>query len=289
MENLCSPKNLNKIMREFGISFNKKLGQNFIIDSNIINKIIEAAQIDKDTAVLEIGPGVGTLTQRLAQKSKKVVSVEIDSHLIPVLNHTLSEFNNVKIINKDILKIDIKDLISDEFPDADVKIVANLPYYITTPIIMNLLEEQLNIKSITVMIQKEVALRMVAKPGTKDYGALSIAVQYFTKPEIVFNVSKKCFNPQPKVDSVVVRLNLLEEPYIKVKDTHIFFNTVKAAFGQRRKTLLNALYNSGYFKLSKDEIADAIKNSNISEAQRGETLSIRQFAQLSDNLIKGGH
>lgn len=289
MENLCSPKNLNKIMREFGISFNKKLGQNFIIDSNIINKIIEAAQIDKDTAVLEIGPGVGTLTQRLAQKSKKVVSVEIDSHLIPVLNHTLSEFNNVKIINKDILKIDIKDLISDEFPDADVKIVANLPYYITTPIIMNLLEEQLNIKSITVMIQKEVALRMVAKPGTKDYGALSIAVQYFTKPEIVFNVSKKCFNPQPKVDSVVVRLDLLEEPHIKVKDIRVFFNTVKAAFGQRRKTLLNALYNSGYFKLSKDEIADAIKNSNISEAQRGETLSIRQFAQLSDNLIKGGH
>ena len=282
MENLCSPKNLSKIMREYDVDFNKKFGQNFLIDSNIIEKIVNVAEIDNNTAVLEIGPGVGTLTQRLAQRANKLYAAEIEYKLNPILNDTLSGFNNVKVLNQDILKISIKNLFETEFPDMDVKVVANLPYYITTPIIMGLLEEQLNLKSIVIMIQKEVALRIVAKPGTKEYGALSVAVQYFTEPEIAFNVSANCFTPQPKVDSVVIKLNPLKSPSVNVKDNHTFFNIVKAAFGQRRKTLPNALYNSGYFNLSKDEIISIIKKNNISEAQRGETLSIQQFAKLSD-------
>jgi len=285
MYNLSSPKVLKEIINKYGFRFNKNLGQNFLIDNNVLDKIIHAAEIDRDTGVIEIGPGIGVLTQQLAEKARKVIAIELDSHLIPVLNETLSANDNVRVINNDALRVDVQQIINDEFKDMKVKVVANLPYYITTPIVMSLLEKKLKISSIVVMVQKEVAERMVARPGSKDYGALSVAVQYYTNPHIITVVDPHCFIPQPKVSSVVIKLDILENPSVVVEDEEKFFKVVKAAFGQRRKTLVNALFNSGAFKMTKEEIKAVLKNIDVDENQRGESLSILQFAKLSDAIF----
>ncbi len=285
MDKLSSPQILKGIIGKHGFRFNKNLGQNFLIDSNILQIIAEASAMDKDACVIEIGPGVGVLTQVLAEKSKKVIAIEIDSHLIPILEETLSGYNNVKIINKDILKVDMNRLISEEFDKSEVKVIANLPYYITTPIIMNLLENRINLSSIIVMVQKEVAERFVASPGGKDYGAISLAVQYYTQPRIIAKVPPDCFMPRPKVESMIVRLDVLSEPPVKANDEKKFFSVIKAAFGQRRKTLINALYNSGLFKMSKDEMKELLNKIGLKDNCRGETLSITQFSELSNSIF----
>lgn len=285
MDKLSSPQILKGIIGKHGFRFNKNLGQNFLIDSNILQIIAEASAMDKDACVIEIGPGVGVLTQVLAEKSKKVIAIEIDSHLIPILEETLSGYNNVKIINKDILKVDMNKLISEEFDKSEVKVIANLPYYITTPIIMNLLENRINLSSIIVMVQKEVAERFVASPGGKDYGAISLAVQYYTQPRIIAKVPPDCFMPRPKVESMIVRLDVLSEPPVKANDEKKFFSVIKAAFGQRRKTLINALYNSGLFKMSKDEMKELLNKIGLKDNCRGETLSITQFSELSNSIF----
>ncbi|MGE4282553.1 MAG: 16S rRNA (adenine(1518)-N(6)/adenine(1519)-N(6))-dimethyltransferase RsmA [Clostridia bacterium] len=285
MDRLSSPKVLKEIIKKYHFRFNKNLGQNFLIDINVLDKIAEAAGIDKKTGVIEVGPGIGVLTQVLAEQAGKVVAIELDSHLIPILEETLVEYDNVQVINKDVLKVDIEAIIKNELLDMDIKIIANLPYYITTPIIMNFLEKRLNIDSITVMIQKEVAERMVAEPGGKEYGALSVAVQYYTEPKIIMTVPPHCFMPQPKVDSVVIRLDLRNEPVVEIKSEKQFFNVVKAAFGQRRKTLVNALSNSGLFNMSKEQIREVLLNYGIGEAQRGETLTIMQFAEIANSIF----
>ncbi|MBZ4646118.1 MAG: rRNA (adenine1518-N6/adenine1519-N6)-dimethyltransferase [Petroclostridium sp.] len=285
MDKLSSPKVLKEIITKYGFRFNKNLGQNFLIDSNVLDKIVSSAEIGENTGVIEIGPGIGVLTQALAEKAGKVVAIELDSHLLPILNETLGEYKNVKIINADALKVDMNAIINNEFPNMDVKVAANLPYYITTPIIMGLLEKKLNIDSIIVMVQKEVAERMAAKAGEKDYGALSVAVQYFTKPCIIATVPPHCFMPQPKVESVVIKLDILRQPPVEVEDEKKFFNVVKAAFGQRRKTLVNALSNSGLFTMSKEQIKEMLISIGIREDQRGETLSIMQFAELANAIF----
>lgn len=284
MENLSSPRVIKEIITKYNFNFSKSLGQNFLIDGNVVDKIVDLAQITKDDYVLEIGPGIGTLTQILCQRAKKVIAVEIDNKLIPVLNENLKEFGNLEIIHNDILKVDINKLIDSQFEGKDIKIVANLPYYVTTPIIMGLLEKNIKLKSITVMIQKEVAQRINAKPGSKDYGALSIAVQYYSSPKLGFVVSKNCFMPSPKVDSIVLRLDLLESPATNVASQEMFFKVVRASFGQRRKTLVNALINSGTFSISKEELLQLFGKIGFSKEQRGETLTIEQFALLSDNI-----
>ncbi|NLY42731.1 MAG: 16S rRNA (adenine(1518)-N(6)/adenine(1519)-N(6))-dimethyltransferase RsmA [Clostridiaceae bacterium] len=284
MEKLSSPKVLKKIIEKYGFRFNKKLGQNFLIDVNILDKMMEAAEIDEKTGVIEIGPGIGVLTQALAEKAAKVVAIELDANLIPILDETVGGYPNVRVINGNALKIDLKTIITKEFENMDVKIAANLPYYITTPIIMGILEKKLPVKSMIVMVQKEVAQRMIAKQGGKEYGALSVAVQYYTKPRIILTVPPHCFMPQPKVESTVIKLDILEQPSVQVKDEDRFFSVVKAAFGQRRKTLLNALSNSGLFNMTKEEIRKTLLDIGIHEDQRGETLSIMQFAQLSDAI-----
>lgn len=281
MDRLSSAGTLKEIIHKYQFRFNKNLGQNFLIDPNVLDKIINHSEIGENTGVIEIGPGVGSLTQALAEKAGKVVAIELDTYLIPILTETLAGYENVVIIHDDALKVDMHRVISREFQGMDVKVVANLPYYITTPIIMDLLEKRLHISSITVMIQKEVAQRMQAKPGEKNYGALSIAVQYFTKPQIIATVSPNCFMPQPKVDSAVIRLDVLDKPIVQVEDEKKFFHVLKAAFGQRRKTLVNALSNAGLFRMSKQEIKDVLKELDIQENRRGETLSIMEFAALS--------
>lgn len=285
MEKLSSSKVLKEIIAKYGFKFNKNLGQNFLIDSNILQKIIRAGEIDKDTGVIEIGPGIGVLTQELAEEAGKVIAIEIDSHLIPILGETLAEYSNVKVIHADALKVDMNSIIEKEFSGMPVKVVANLPYYITTPIIMGLLEKRLNIDGLVVMVQKEVAERMSADPGKKEYGALSVAVQYFTKPHIISTVPPHCFIPQPKVDSTIIKLDMLREPPVNVNDEKRFFNVVKAAFGQRRKTLLNALSNSGMFRMNKDQIRQVLMEIGVGETQRGETLNIMQFALLSNSIF----
>ncbi|MDK2801548.1 MAG: rRNA (adenine1518-N6/adenine1519-N6)-dimethyltransferase [Clostridiales bacterium] len=284
MDKLTSPKVIKEIIHKYGFRFNKNLGQNFLIDSNVLEKIIDAAEINEGTGVIEIGPGIGVLTQALAEKAGKVIAIEVDAHLIPILKETVGEYGNIKIIHDDALKINLKQIINSEFPNMNVKIAANLPYYITTPIIMELLEKRLNIDSIVVMIQKEVAERMVAEPGEKEYGALSVVVQYFTRPQLITTVPPHCFMPQPKVDSTVIKLNVRKQPAVAVASEEQFFKVVKAAFGQRRKTLVNALSNSTSFKMSKDEIKQILKKLNIQETQRGETLSIMQFAELANAI-----
>lgn len=285
-KDIATPIRTRGILEKYGFSFKKSLGQNFLIDTNILRKIVEFAGLTEETGAIEIGPGIGALTEQLARSSKKVVAFEIDQRLLPILAETLSPYPNVKIIHQDVLKADVQEVLEEEFADtSDLMVVANLPYYVTTPIIMRLLEEQLPIRGIVVMLQKEVADRISAKPGTKDYGSLSIAIQYYTEAETVMVVPKTVFVPQPNVDSAVIRLTKRETPAVKVKDESFFFQVTKASFAQRRKTILNNLTSQlPDGKNKKAEILDALQASGIDPARRGETLSLQEFARLSDEL-----
>ena len=277
---LTSAKAVREIQNRFSFTFKKGLGQNFLTSSDILDKIADAANCDE--GIVEVGPGFGALTQRLAARADKVAAIEIDERLIEVLDYTLSDLDNVKIIQGDILKIDLSDLIKTEFEGMDVSLAANLPYYITTPIIARLLEERLPLKSIVVMVQKEVADRIAAKPSTKDYGAISVLCQYYAEPEVIAKVPASLFVPPPKVDSAVVRLNMLAEPSVRAADEDMFFKTVRAAFSQRRKTLLNCL--ASFFGIPKDELKKIGETAGIDLSRRGETLSLEEFARLSDAL-----
>lgn len=280
-------------LKKFGLHPTKSLGQNFLTDGDILVRIAEAAELSKEDLVLEIGPGLGSLTAELAEHAGMVVAVEIDRRLIPALNETIREYSNVNIINGDILKLNVEEELSavvaakgGSFLQGALKIVANLPYYITTPVVMKLLEGGIRAKSMVFMVQKEVADRMNAKPGGKDYGSLSVAVQYYSRPSIVMEVPPHSFIPQPDVDSTVVKLDVYDKPPVELHDQELFFRVVKAAFGQRRKTLVNALNNAGYFSLNKEQIKEALEKTGIGENQRGETLSIIQFAQLSNYIFE---
>lgn len=286
MASLGNPKNTIEILQKYGFAFQKKFGQNFLIDSNILEKIIREANISKEDMVLEIGPGIGTMTQYLCENARKVVAVEIDKNLIPILEgDTLSEYDNVTIINEDILKVDINKLVEEENAGKPIKVVANLPYYITTPIIMGLFESHVPMESITIMVQKEVADRMQVGPGTKDYGALSLAVQYYAKPEIVAVVPPSCFMPKPNVSSAVIRLTRHSEPPVKVYDEKLMFKIIRASFNQRRKTLQNSINNSPELHFSKEAVVNALDKMGLSATVRGEALTLEQFAQLA-NLLK---
>ena len=282
--NLCNPTELKALLARHGFAFSKTLGQNFLIDEDVLDKIVIGAGIDKNDYVLEIGPGAGTLTRRLAQTGAKCVAVEIDKSLLPILADSMAEFDNFCLINSDILKIDLKTLCEDKFDGNPFHVVANLPYYITTPIVMKLLEERLPVKSMTLMVQKEVAERMCATCGGKEYGALSVAISYYCNAEIVCRAEPHCFIPQPKVTSTVFRLVVGERPNVIVKNEKFFFALVKSAFGQRRKTLVNALSKSPYVTLEKTSIIEALKSMKLDENIRGEKLSPEKFAELSDLL-----
>lgn len=281
---LGNPQATIAVLNKYGFTFQKKFGQNFLIDTHVLDKIIRAAEITEDDFVLEIGPGIGTMTQYLACAARKVVAVEIDKALIPILEDTLSDYDNARVINNDVLKVDIAKLAEEENGGKPIKVVANLPYYITTPIIMGLFENHVPIKSITVMVQKEVADRMQVGPGTKDYGALSLAVQYYAKPYIVANVPPNCFMPRPKVGSAVIRLERYEEPPVKVKDEKLMFRIIRASFNQRRKTLANGLKNSAELDYTKEEIEAAIEALGRGASIRGEALTLEEFAKLADFL-----
>ena len=281
---LGNPQNTIEVLQKYNFVFQKKFGQNFLIDTHVLDKIIAAAEITKDDFVLEIGPGIGTMTQYLACAARKVVAVEIDKALIPILEDTLSDYDNARVINNDVLKLDIAKLAEEENGGKPIKVVANLPYYITTPIIMGLFENHVPIKSISVMVQTEVADRMQVGPGTKDYGALSLAVQYYAKPYIVANVPPNCFMPRPKVGSAVIRLERYEEPPVKVKDEKLMFRIIRASFNQRRKTLANGLKNSAELDYAKEEIEAAIEALGRGASIRGEALTLEEFAKLADFL-----
>lgn len=285
---LGNPQNTIAILQKYQFTFQKKFGQNFLIDTHVLDKIIRSAEITKEDMVLEIGPGIGTMTQYLACAAGKVVAVEVDKALLPILKDTLDGYENVQIINNDILKVDIAELVEKENAGRPIKVVANLPYYITTPIIMGLFENHVPMKSITVMVQKEVAGRMQAAPGTKDYGALSLAVQYYAKPYIVANVPQNCFIPRPKVGSAVIRLERYEEPPVFVKDEKLLFQIIRASFNQRRKTLANGLKNSGDLNFTKEEIETAIEKLGKGSGIRGETLELEEFAELCNHLSAKG-
>lgn len=280
------PQNTIEILKKYNFSFQKKFGQNFLIDTHVLDKIIRAAGITKEDCILEIGPGIGTMTQYLAQTAGKVVAVEIDKALIPILADTLAAYDNVKIINDDVLKVDIRKLVEEENGGRPVKVVANLPYYITTPIIMGLYENHVPIESITVMVQKEVADRMQEGPGSKDYGALSLAVQYYAKPYIVANVPPNCFMPRPKVGSAVIRLTSHEKPPVEVEDEKLLFRLIRASFNQRRKTLANGLKNSAELNLPKEVIVESIEELGKGASVRGEALSLEEFAALSNSICR---
>jgi len=286
-KDIATPIRTRAILEKYGFSFKKSLGQNFLIDPNILTRIVDHANISEDTGTIEIGPGIGALTEHLARRSKKVVAFEIDQRLLPILNETLSPYSNVEIIHSDVLKADVKTVIEEKFTDVkDIMVVANLPYYVTTPIIMKLLEEKLPIRGIVVMLQKEVADRISAKPGTKDYGSLSIAVQYYTTAEIVMTVPKTVFVPQPNVDSAIIRLTVRDQPAVEMKDEDFFFQVIKASFAQRRKTILNNLTNQlPLGKEKKEAIVAALNAAHIEPGRRGETLTIEEFARLSDELL----
>ena len=279
---LGDPKRTIEVLQKYNFAFQKRFGQNFLIDTHVLEKIIASAEITKDDFVLEIGPGIGTMTQYLAEAAREVAAVEIDKTLIPILQDTLKEWNNVTVINNDILKVDIRQLALEKNRGRPIKVVANLPYYITTPIIMGLFENQVPIESITIMVQKEVADRMQVGPGTKDYGALSLAVQYYARPEIVANVPPNCFMPRPKVGSAVIRLERYEQPPVQVKDEKLMFRLIRASFNQRRKTLVNGLKNSPELHFSKEEIEQALVNCGLPLTVRGEALTLEQFAQLAN-------
>ena len=279
---LGNPQNTIAVLQKYNFSFQKKFGQNFLIDTHVLDKIIRSAEITKDDFVLEIGPGIGTMTQYLACAAREVVAVEIDKALIPILEDTLSSYDNVTVINEDVLKLDIVKLAQERNGGKPIKVVANLPYYITTPIIMGLFESHVPVQSITVMVQKEVADRMQVGPGTKDYGALSLAVQYYAKPHIAANVPPNCFMPRPKVGSAVIRLECHEEPPVQVEDEKLMFRIIRASFNQRRKTLANGLKNSPEISLSREGIEQAIAELGKGASVRGEALNLEEFATLSN-------
>ena len=281
---LANPTATRELLEEFGLATKHRLGQNFLIDTHVLEKIISAAGITKNDCVLEIGPGIGTMTQYLAENAGHVVAVEIDRNLIPILKETLADYDNVTVINEDILRVDIKALAEEYNGGKPIKVVANLPYYITTPIIMGLFESGVPIDNITVMVQKEVADRMKEGPGSKDYGALSLAVQYYAEPEIVANVPPNCFIPRPNVGSAVIRLTRHKEMPVEVKDPALMFKIIRASFNQRRKTLQNGLGNAPELPYTKEQIAAAIAEMGLTPTIRGEALSLAQFAQLSDIL-----
>ena len=286
MAKLGNPQNTIEILQKYGFQFQKKFGQNFLIDEHVLDKIIRAAGVTKEDMVLEIGPGIGTLTQYLAEAAREVVAVEIDKNLIPILeNDTLAEYDNVTVINEDILKVDIAALAAERNGGRPIKVVANLPYYITTPIIMGLFEKGVPIDNITVMVQKEVAERMQAGPGTKDYGALSLTVQYYAEAYIAANVPPNCFIPRPGVGSAVIRLTCHKEPPVTCGDPALLFKLIRASFNQRRKTLQNGLNNSPELSYSKEQIAQAIESLGWNPSIRGEALTLEQFAQLTDALL----
>lgn len=283
---LGNPKRTIEVLQKYEFVFQKKFGQNFLIDTHVLDKIINAADITKDDFVLEIGPGIGTMTQYLACAAREVYAVEIDKALIPILEDTLQDYDNVTVLNEDILKVDIRKLAEERNQGKPIKVVANLPYYITTPIIMGLFEEHVPIESITVMVQKEVADRMQVGPGTKDYGALSLAVQYYAQPYIVANVPPNCFMPRPKVGSAVIRLTRHTEAPVKTEDEKLMFQLIRASFNQRRKTLVNSLKNSSELSFGKEEIQEAIAACGFSEGVRGEALTLADFAALTNALRK---
>lgn len=274
-----------KIVEKYGFSFKKNFGQNFLVDERVLGKIVSSAEISKDDVVIEVGPGIGTLTQALAKEAYKVVAVEIDTTLVPILGELLSDFDNIEIINEDILKVDVN-AIAEKYPDKKIKMVANLPYYITTPIIMNVLENHIPVESITVMIQKEVAYRMKAQPSTKDYGSLSLAVQYYCEPYLVANVPQNCFMPRPNVDSAVIKLTVMDKPKVQVNNEKFMFEFIKAAFSQRRKTLINCIFSSGLLTLSKDEIGKMLNGLGYDERVRGESLTLEDYGKITDEAEK---
>lgn len=285
MEKLSNPQVTIETIKKYDFAFQKKFGQNFLIDSHVLDKIIAAAGVTKEDVVLEIGPGFGTMTQYLAEAAKEVIAVEIDKTLIPILHETLADYHNVTIINEDILKVDIAKLVKEKNGGKPIKVVANLPYYITTPIIMGLFESHVPLENITVMVQKEVAQRMQAGPGTKDYGALSLAVQFYAEPYIVANVPPNCFIPRPNVGSAVIRLTKWENPPIVVKEEAFMFSLIRASFNQRRKTLQNSLVNGGV-QVTKEQVVSALQQMELPETVRGEALTLEQFARLSDILCE---
>lgn len=286
MEKLSSPKKTIEIIQKYNFDFQKKFGQNFLIDSHVLEKIIDAANITKDDFVLEIGPGIGTMTQYLSEHAREVMAVEIDHNLIPILKETLAGYDNVEVLNEDILKVDIGKIAEKKNQGRPIKVVANLPYYITTPIIMGLFEKNVPMDSLTVMVQKEVAQRMQAGPGTKDYGALSLAVRFYAEPYIVANVPPNCFMPRPKVGSAVICLTRYKDMPVKVKNEQLMFSIIRASFNQRRKTLQNGINNSSTLHFSKEQVVDALDKMGLSPKIRGEALSLEQFARLSD-LLEG--
>ena len=284
MAELGNPQNTIEVLQKYRFNFQKKFGQNFLIDTHVLDKIIDASGVTEDDFVLEIGPGIGTMTQYLCERAREVVAVEIDKNLIPILSDTLKNYSNVTVINEDILKLDICKLAEEKNQGKPIKVVANLPYYITTPIIMGLFESHVPIDSITIMVQKEVAVRMQEKPGSKEYGALSLAVQYYAKPEIVANVPPNCFMPRPNVGSAVIRLTRHEKPPVEVEDEKLMFRIIRASFNQRRKTLANGLNNSPEIHLPKEVIQESIVSLGVPENIRGEALSLEQFAELSNEI-----
>ena len=285
MEKLSNPQRTIEVIKKYEFCFQKKFGQNFLIDGHVLDKINAGAGVTKDDMVLEIGPGIGTMTQYLAEAAGKVVAVEIDRNLLPILQETLADYDNVKVIHADVLSLDLEKLVQEENGGRPIKVVANLPYYITTPIIMALFEQHVPLANVTVMVQKEVAARMKSGPGSKDYGALSLAVQYYAEPYIVANVPCNCFMPRPNVDSAVIRLTRYEEPPVQVKDEKMLFKIIRASFNQRRKTLQNGLNNSSELNFTKDQIAAAIAAAGFSPSVRGEALTLEQFARLTDILL----
>ena len=285
MATLGIPQNTIAVLQKYNFNFQKKFGQNFLIDTRVLERIINSAEITKEDCVLEIGPGIGTMTQYLAEAAREVVAVEIDKNLIPILqNDTLAAYDNVTIINDDILKVDINKIVQEKNNGQPIKVVANLPYYITTPIIMGLFESHVPLQSITIMVQKEVADRMQVGPGTKDYGALSLAVQYYAKPEIVANVPPNCFIPRPNVGSAVIRLTRHAKPPVEVKDEVYMFALIRASFNQRRKTLLNGLTNAGSLGVTKEQITEVLAEMGLPVTIRGEALTLEQFGELSNRL-----
>ena len=284
MATLGNGKKTAEIIEKYRFSFQKKFGQNFLIDSNILEKIVDSADVTEQDCVLEIGPGIGTMTQYLAERAREVIAVEIDKNLIPILEETLQDYDNVTVINEDILKVDINQIVQERNDGKPVKVVANLPYYITTPIIMALFEKHIPLQSITIMVQKEVADRMQVGPGTKDYGALSLAVQYYSRPEIVARVPASCFMPRPNVDSTVIRLERYDKPPVETADEDYLFAVIRASFNQRRKTLANGLTNAGNLGVSRQDVEILLAEMGLSPTVRGEALTLEQFAELSSRL-----
>ena len=283
---LGNPKKTIEVLQKYDFVFQKKYGQNFLIDTHVLDKIINAAEITEEDFVLEIGPGIGTMTQYLASRAREVFAVEIDRALIPILEDTLSDFKNVTILNEDILKVDIRKLAEEHNQGKPIKVVANLPYYITTPIIMGLFEEKVPVESITVMVQKEVADRMQTGPGSKDYGALSLAVQYYASPYIVANVPPNCFMPRPKVGSAVIRLSRHEKPPVEVRDSSLMFRIIRASFNQRRKTMVNGLTNAGVLDFTREQIEKVVSDRGFPSGVRGEALTLENFAALANRLLE---